>query len=190
MFLLRLRHWQAFLLLFVLPFLVQYGLLALLDALNVRTGDAVAMLIDALPATVYTLWLWQTGLWLRRRLPASIKPAPLYFHLGTLYLLLYTLLLVYTLALVRESVVGGTLPLGMLVLLVPLHLLATLCYLYIVYFMARLLVEVEQQRAVDFGEFAGTYFFFLLLPLGIWFLQPRLRRLYLTEAQANEINTL
>ncbi|RIJ36913.1 hypothetical protein [Pontibacter oryzae] len=182
MFLLRLRHWQAFLLLFILPFLLQQAILALLSVSDARLGPASAMLIDAIPATVFTLWMWRVGIWLFRRLPESIKITPLYFHLSTLYILLYTLLFVYTLAVVLDSVAGGTLPLGMLILILPMHLFATFVYLYIVYFMARLLLSVEEQRVVDFGAYAGAYFYFLLLPLGIWFLQPRLRRLHLLEA--------
>ncbi|WP_266204167.1 hypothetical protein [Pontibacter kalidii] len=182
MVLLLLRHWQAFLLLFVLPFLLQHGLLWLLDALPVRTGRISAMLLDALPAAVYVLWLWLVGCWLYRRLPQRIKITPLYFHLGNLYILLYTLLFVYTLAVVRDNVAMSTVPFGMLALLVPLHLLATFCYLYAVYFAARSLVSAEQQRVVQMGEYGGAFFLFLLLPVGIWFLQPRLRRLYLADS--------
>ncbi|MCX2738646.1 hypothetical protein [Pontibacter anaerobius] len=182
MFVLRLRHWQTFLLLFTLPFLLQHGLLWLLDALQVRPGRFGTMLLDALPATVYVLWLWLVGSWLFRRLPQSIKITPLYFHLGNLYIILYTLVFVYTLALARDNMATATLPFGMLALLVPMHLFATFCYLYAVYFVARSLVSVEKQLLVQTGEYLKTFIFFLLLPLGIWFLQPRLRKLYLSES--------
>ncbi len=36
--LLRLKHWQAFLLLFVLPFLLQYGVPKLFDAAGIALG--------------------------------------------------------------------------------------------------------------------------------------------------------
>jgi hypothetical protein len=181
MFLLRLRHWQAFLLLFVLPFLLQHGLLWLLDTLPVRTGRVSTMLLDAFPATVYVLWLWKIGSWLYGRLPPGIKITPLYFHLGNLFLILYALLFVYTLAVLRDSMAMGSVPFGMLALLVPLHLLATCCYVYAVYFAGRSLVSAEQQRVVRGAEYLGAFFLFLLLPVGIWFLQPRLRRLYLAD---------
>lgn len=181
MFLLQLRHWQVFLLVFILPFALQYVLLQLLANLHIRVGTLPTILIDALPATAYALWLWRVGLWLYRRLPQNIKITPLYFHLGTVYILLYTLLFVYTMAVVRDSMAVGTLPLGMLALLLPMHLFATFCYLYAVYFVARSLASVEEQRVVDLGEYIGTYFFLLLLPLGTWFLQPRLRQLYFTR---------
>ncbi|TPE43999.1 hypothetical protein [Pontibacter mangrovi] len=181
MFLVRLRHWQAFLLLFVLPLLLQQGLLWLLGALGISAGRVLTMLLDALPATVITLWLWTVGARLYKRLPESIKITPLYFYLGCLYMLLYALLFVYTWAVIRDSLAAGTLPLGMLALLVPMHLFATFCYLYAAYFAGRSLVSVETPRVAQSGEYLGTVFLFMLLPLGIWFLQPRLRRIYLSE---------
>lgn len=175
--LLRLKHWQVFLLLFVLPFLLQYGLLALCAATAVRPGWVITLLLDALPSVAYILWLWRVGWSLFRRLPTTIRISSLYFHAGAVYFMLYTLLFIYTISLVKESVLEGNLPFGMLLLLLPMHLLATFCFLYMVYFVARSLVSVEQQRVVGLGEFAGAYFLFMFLPLGIWLLQPRLHRL-------------
>ncbi|GAB3537406.1 hypothetical protein GCM10027443_30310 [Pontibacter brevis] len=175
--LLRLKHWQTFLLLFVLPFLLQYGMPKLLAAAGVAPGWFATLLLDALPSVACVLWLWQIGLYLYHRLPEQIRITPVYLHLGMLYFVLYTPLLLYTLGLMKESALEGHLPYGMLLLLVPMHLLATFCFLYIVYFAARALVSVEQQRVVAAGEFTGAYLQFLFLPLGIWFLQPRLNKL-------------
>lgn len=180
--LLRLKHWQAFLLLFVLPFLLQYGLTEALDATGTILGETANLVLDALPSVVYVLWLWRIGLHLYHRLPAQIKISRAYLHLGTLYFVLYTLLLVYTLGLVKEDVQEGNFPYGMLLLLAPMHLLATFCILYTVYFAARSLASVEEQRMVSGAEFAGAYLQFLFLPVGIWFLQPRLNKLYLRSA--------
>lgn len=176
-FLLRLKHWQAFLLLFVLPFLLQFGLPELFDAAGVEPGWVVTLLLDALPSVTYLLWIWRVGLHLYGRLPVQIKISPVYLHLGALYFVLYTLLFVYTLGLVKASVLEGNLPYGMLLLLAPMHLLATFCFLYMVYFAARSLVSVEQQQVVSGGAFTRTYLLFLFLPIGIWFLQPRLNKL-------------
>ncbi|GAA4444815.1 hypothetical protein GCM10023188_47260 [Pontibacter saemangeumensis] len=174
--LLRLRHWQAFLLLFVLPFLLQYSLLQLLRAASVDPGWLSSLLLNALPSVVYVLWLWRVGLFLFWRLPAADNSSRVYFHMGAVYFFLYTLLFIYTLTLVKESVLNGNFPYGMLLLLAPMHLLATFCFLYMVYFAAKALVRAEQQRDVRFGEFSGAYFLFMFLPLGIWFLQPRLHK--------------
>ncbi|PRY16405.1 hypothetical protein CLV24_101251 [Pontibacter ummariensis] len=176
-FLLNLKPWQAFLLVFVLPFLLQYGL----EQLVTSSNELVRVCLDALPSVFYTMWLWLIGTYLYRRLPGSIQIRGIYFHLAMLYFLLYTLLLLYTISIVRESVFIGKLPLGMLFLLVPLHLLATFCFLYAVYFVSRSLASIEQGGVVETGAYVRAFFLFLFLPLGIWFLQPRLKGLLLKE---------
>ncbi len=176
-FLLHLRHWQAFLLLFVLSFLLQHGLQQVFAETSLQVGWVAQLLLDALPSVVYVFWLWWVGIYLYRRLPSEISISSLYFNLGAVYFVCYTLLLIYTIGLVKEDVLEGNLPFGMLLLLAPMHLLATFCFLYMVYFVARSLVSLEQQRVVGFGEFAGAYFQVMFLPIGIWFLQPRLQAL-------------
>ena len=177
MFLLRLRHWLAFLLLYVFPFILRYALTELLALAGVSASAPLVVAIDALPTLVSVFWLWRMGLYFYRRLPASIKISAVYFHLGALYFALYILLLIYTLGYVRDSIAEGTLPLGMLALLLPIHLFATFCYLYIAYFVARSVVSVEKQRIVTFDEYILPLLQVLFLPIGIWFLQPRLNRL-------------
>ncbi|GAB3201670.1 hypothetical protein GCM10027293_24900 [Pontibacter aydingkolensis] len=133
-------------------------------------------LVDALPSIVPVLWLWWLGLYFYRRLPGSINITAVFFNLGALYFALYILLLIYTLGIVHESIIDGTLPLGMLALLIPMHLFATFCYLYVVYFVARSIVSAAQQRVVAFHEFVLVLVQVLFLPIGIWFLQPRLNK--------------
>ncbi|MFD2513323.1 hypothetical protein ACFSRY_05550 [Pontibacter locisalis] len=176
-FLLSLRHWQAFLLIFVLPFLLQFTLPRIAATTGFSIGEAASTAIDALPTIFLTVWIWQVGVLMHRRLPSMINISAIYLHLGALYFVLYTMLLVYTFALVRESITEGTLPFGMLVLLLPMHLFATFCFLYMVYFTARSIVSVQHQRIVEFGEYAAVLLQIMFLPIGIWFLQSRLRQL-------------
>ncbi|MBC5993080.1 hypothetical protein [Pontibacter cellulosilyticus] len=177
MFLLRLRHWLAFLLLFVFPFIIRYALTELFAFTGMSVPAPLAVVLDALPTLVPVYWLWRMGLYFYRRLPASIKISAIYFHLAALYFALYILLLIYTLGYVRDSIADGMLPLGMLALLLPIHLFATFCYLYMVYFVARSIASVEQQRIITLEAYILPLAQVLFLPIGIWFLQPRLNRL-------------
>ena len=173
MYLLRLRHWQAFLLLFILPFALQYALASFVPS----SAWPLLLLLNALPTLVPTLWLWWLGSLFYQRLPPSIKISAIYFHLAALYFALYILVLIYTLGLVRESMSEGFLPLGMVALLLPIHLFATFCYLFLVYFVARSVVSVEKQRVVVTNEYILPLLQVMFMPIGIWFLQPRLNKL-------------
>ncbi len=176
MYLLKLKHWQAFVLIFILPFILQYALSYVTSALNLANATILDTLAASLPAIAPIIWLYTVGLYFYRRLPDSIKVSAVYFQLGSLYFILYILLLTYTLGIVRDNILAGSLPIGMLALLIPIHLFATFCYLYIAYFVARCIVSVQLQRIVAKGEYILVAIQLIFLPIGIWFLQPRLRK--------------
>lgn len=66
----------------------------------------------------------------------------------------------------------------MMKLIMPVHLVAMVCIIYCMYFMARALKVVELQRPVTFGDFAGEFFLLLFYPIGIWLIQPRINILF------------
>lgn len=178
MFLLRLKHWQAFLLIFILPFILRYLLNQLLLLTGLSSGGILTTLTNALPALFPLLWLWLISLYLHGRLPASVRVSLVYVNLGALYFMLYTFVLIHTLGIAQQSITDGTLPLGMLSLLLPVHLFATFCYLYLVYFAARCIVSIEKQQVAGSTAYMLPLVQVLFLPVGIWFLQPRLKKLF------------
>lgn len=55
--------------------------------------------------------------------------------------------------------------------------LAVVATFYLLWFGARTLVAAEERRPVRFGQYLGTLLEFLLLPIGVLFLQNRVRAL-------------
>ena len=62
--------------------------------------------------------------------------------------------------------------------IIPLHLLATVAALYCFYTNSRLLVSAERQQPSDFKDVWQTFGLILAFPIGIWFIQPRLHKLF------------
>ena len=52
------------------------------------------------------------------------------------------------------------------------------CYAILHYLMfpARILKSIEKDGKADIGECIGDFFLILILPIGIWFLQPRINK--------------
>jgi hypothetical protein len=48
--------------------------------------------------------------------------------------------------------------------------------LYYISFPARTLKSIENGKKADFGEYFGDFFLIVFLPIGIWFLQPRINK--------------
>ncbi len=57
--------------------------------------------------------------------------------------------------------------------------------LYSISFPARILRTIELKRKVQFGDYFAEFFAFLFLPIGIWFIQPRINKM-LEEAKVEE----
>jgi hypothetical protein len=56
--------------------------------------------------------------------------------------------------------------------------------LYVIYaffdflaFPVRVLKSIELEREAKFGDYLGDFFLILFFPIGIWFLQPRIRKI-------------
>lgn len=69
-------------------------------------------------------------------------------------------------------------PTAYAILILPFHLLATYCVFFNLNFVSKSLVLAEAGRAVSFNDYAGPFFLLWFFPLGIWFIQSRINRLY------------
>jgi len=49
---------------------------------------------------------------------------------------------------------------------------------YCLYFISKSLKAVELQRDVTFNDYAGEFFLIWFFPIGIWFIQPRINKLF------------
>lgn len=69
----------------------------------------------------------------------------------------------------------------------PFHLLTMPCMFYLLYFVSKSLVLAETSRAASFYDYAGPFFLLWFFPIGVWFIQPRINRLYAEKMNAEAI---
>lgn len=60
--------------------------------------------------------------------------------------------------------------------LVPAHLFSMFGIFYTMWFAAKQLTTLLENREVKFTEFAGRFFLFWFFPLGVWFVQPEVNK--------------
>jgi hypothetical protein len=53
-----------------------------------------------------------------------------------------------------------------------------ICFVYIISFAAKALKMLETRRPISFQDYANEFFWFLAFPLGIWFIQPKINRIF------------
>lgn len=51
-------------------------------------------------------------------------------------------------------------------------------FLYLVYYVSKCLVSVENQKLMGFYDYIGIFYLVWLLPVGVWWLQPRIRKIF------------
>lgn len=71
-------------------------------------------------------------------------------------------------------------------LMVALHLFSMYCIFYCLYFIARILVIVKRQEDnLKISDYIGYFFALWLMPIGIWFIQPVLKQIFIAEEDNN-----
>jgi uncharacterized RDD family membrane protein YckC len=111
-------------------------------------------------------WFWSMGSFLSSIVQQTLRLKMGFFRFALIYPLLYIFVFV---TLFQSS---NTKP-QLLAIIFPLHFFAVFCVFYDLYFVAKSLVLAETSKPTSFYDYAGPFF-----PIGIWFTQPRINRLY------------
>jgi hypothetical protein len=172
-FFLRAKHWQLFLLLFVIPTTLEVVATGYIPT-TIRTWRDLGtgglaylglMLIDML----FLLgWLWAIGSFLNTLQGSDVRMKLSFFRFALVFAPVY-MVLFFPLVFASEPPVE---------IIVLLHLLATFCLFYMFYFVARSLVTVNKGKQVSLNDYAKPLILLCLFPIGVWSIQPRINQLY------------
>ncbi len=174
-FFLRATRWQMFLLLFGTCFIGTFaGPIAIISAApsSEILGRAQIVSIGLLAAVselVFLSWLWFMGSFLRSAIERSLRPRESFFRIAIIYPL------VFAFAGPVFIVNPNSWPLG---LIVVLGLFLFVCLIYDFNFVSNALIVAETGRRKDLGEGTVTFFLLWFFPVGVWFIQPRINRLF------------
>jgi len=170
-FFLKMKHWQFFALFAVLPLIVE----AAYDNLF-TTGDGswpIRLVLNAVIVFLAVAYLWTVGDNLHRRLPEKIANLSLrWFRAGLLFAFIE---LVYLSTFASFFIIEKP---ASPFYIVPIHMLATVAIFYAIYFIAKSLASVEKEEEATINDWAGYFFMLWFYPIGIWFFQPRINRLF------------
>ncbi|MGH9795805.1 MAG: hypothetical protein ACRD5G_13620 [Candidatus Acidiferrales bacterium] len=173
-FFLRAKHWQIFTLLIGLFVFGQIaGLSAMLGSTQApqEPGNlgAAFVLVTALYIFSFLAWFWSLGTFLNSIVKPPLKLDLRMFRLAVIFPAVYIVPFVFFFLNLRPSLFA---------LILPFHLFAMFCMFYNLYFVSKSLVQAETERHASFCDFAGPFFLLWFFPLGVWFIQPRVNRLY------------
>ena len=166
------KHWQLF-----VVFLF-YAMIALVivehqvDFTNPRTESLSLVLALAIPFAVGAyLWIWSIGHISNKCCPDELRRSDRLFNLVFPLAIIYLLIALF----VWPSLFGTDQPAPVLWVILPAHYICTLLVFYGLAQSAMRLRTVEQRQRVGFWRALGTLFLIWYFPIGVWFIQPRLR---------------
>jgi hypothetical protein len=172
-FFLRASDWEMFLLLFV-SWMVVWALGTAWIPAHLESRENLGVRGSILAGAslfimwCFLAWLGSIGSFLSSILKVEHRLKPGFFRFSVVFPAVYGAY--FTTEFVRLR------PLNMAIIL-PLHLLATFCVVYCLYFVAKSMVRAETGRDVTFRGFARPFFLLCLFPVGIWVIQPKINRL-------------
>lgn len=173
-FLLRLKHWQLFLITWGIPI-----------GINVLPVSKPALVVKLFPVMMAIFivgifgWIWAISTQLHKKLPVevnlNVKGFKIVFAVPIAYTLSLTLWMIYQFYFrfpEGSSNIGSA-----IVVVAVIHFVSMVCILVGLRFAAQTLRSVELGRLAKFSDYATEFFLIWFSPIGFWILQPRLNKL-------------
>lgn len=168
---LKLKDWQLFLLLTVLPLI--FGLIVAWVYFKGFSRELTFMLAVLFVLVYFTLlygWFWEMGILLFMKLPTGIFRSSLKFKIS-IFLSMISVLSVFLI-----FIGGFNSDLFTLIVFISI-LIETTCSLYVFYFISKSLYSVIYQRESVFKEYVYVLILFFILPAGVWTIQPAIEKI-------------
>ena len=164
---LMIKHWQIFIIILIGAVLYNF---------KIEGNTMLSMYFTIAGTIIYSLWPMLVGNELNQLLPKRITLNFNFFLINT-----FIWLVVFIGILVLSNGEGMTFT-GLSVL--PLFY-AIFAYFYFLAYPAKVLNSIEREKEASLGQYIGDFFLILFLPIGIWFLQPRINRILQKEKIGN-----
>ncbi len=164
-FLLTAKHWQIFLLLIVVFILAE---------IRIEDNPTLTIAFNIVGTSIYFLWPLLIGHELQNYLPKKVQLNYTFFMINGFLIIL---------GIIGGAIItgGGTWHLEGLAALPVFYLL--FAWFYVFSFPGRTMRSIEHNREAGLSESIGDFFLTFFLPIGIWFLQPRINKI--VEPQDN-----
>ncbi|MDX2072104.1 MAG: hypothetical protein SFV55_26960 [Haliscomenobacter sp.] len=192
---LRAKHWQLFVVIFGIPFLVYlyivFQMVSVFSEIDAGAPDPMVIFeplkyfmgFSLISMIVYWVWYWSVGVGLQHKLPDELKLSTklfkVFLFLPAFYITavsIFVLSMVSQLSLLVPEQEPHINPIIIAVIL-PIHFFSIFCIFYCIYFVAKSIKTAELQRKVKFSDFVGEFFLVWFFPIGVWILQPTINKL-------------
>jgi len=160
---LKAKHWQIFIILIISLVIANF---------TIENNDTVTLVLKNIGIVLYFLYPFLIGLFLQDYLPNTIRLNHNYFILNSL-IWITTYLTVMILSKGEGMTFSGLAAIPMLYVV--------FAFLHYLSFPAKTLKSIELNKEAKFRDYISEFFLIVFLPIGIWFLQPRINKITNTK---------
>ena len=174
---LQLKHWHVFFLISGIPIvflIIAKVILITSDNQTTRMTLNYIPFINIIFTTAFFGWLYIIATALHSKLPDSVKMNLTRYKIF-FFLPLFSFLWFLC---VEIASYGQLFPPGTVLIILPLYLFSISCLFYNLFFVSKTLKSVELQRQVTFRDYARDFFLLCLFPIGVWFIQSRINKMF------------
>ncbi len=172
---LKAKHWLIFTIIVGLPFI---GSFLFMPIMAMSGEPDIGIIIFPFLFVISLIgmysWIWSVATGLQKYVPSEVKLKVNRFKVFFMIPLVYILLIIITVLFAAFSEDFNPM---IFLAVVPLHLFSMFCMFHNIYFVAKTLRTVELQRQIRSDNYIGELFLVWFLPIGIWFIQPRINRI-------------
>jgi len=189
-FFLRAKHWHIFIPLIAIPFVVMMIFMAIMGATFTASQpdgpEDIVWVFYFMPVmmilgvSVQYLWMWTVAVKLRDYIQVPERKPRVNLFKAT-FVISLIIMCIYPVSMVNFVVdmkPGGMPDPGAIISFVMMMFLCYFVLLFCLlnnnYVVTKTIRMAELQRKVTFNDFVGDFFFMLIFPVAIWFLQPRI----------------
>jgi hypothetical protein len=133
---------------------------------------------------IFFLWFYTLGINLHRKLPSSVNMNlnlfMVFISFPVLYMIAFCFFISHMFSNAAQFTSGefpAFFPFSFLII-IPFHLFSMFCMFYSIYFVSKALKSAELQREALLGDYIVDFLLFWFYFVGIWFLQPRINKLF------------
>jgi len=130
---------------------------------------------------LYVGYLWTLGVNLKEKIPSNLKLKSGLFNIAMAYGLIYNIFFIVFSIFGFQYIRFSDSAANPLMVIMPFHIIAMICMFYGLTFVARALVTAEKQTKVKADDYIGVFFMLWFFPIGIWFIQPRINKLFKSD---------
>lgn len=178
-FILTLKHWQLFIIVIIIPFIIQS--IIIIFSLIFENE----LIIDFLPLisfpffSIFFVWFYYVGLNLYVKIPSqeqmNFKTFKVFLLIISISFFLNTIFTVYSSLIFRME---RKIDFSLFYFIIPIQVSSMYSFFYCSYFISKTLKSVEYQKSVTFNDYVREFFMILFFPIGLWFIQPRINKVF------------